>query len=283
MNPLTVLDIPVTARTAVWADMKKRMRTIAIGLPIVMVIVFAGNIPTLAGALLIAVMVTVEIAHMIDQNSRQNLLLAVPAAFLATLAIAFDRMELLAVAISLVLIPGALLAVRASQSRLKLFVDHYLHLAAGVLYVSVPMGFLAMIRAGQNGLAWTIYLLFVTWATDSMGLIGGRLFGRHKLAPTISPGKTVEGAAFGYGMGIVMALITALAAQLPWHPVIPAALLIPLLVICGDLVESWTKRYFDVKDSGSLLPGHGGFFDRADGLILATPVLYFILLLAGMI
>lgn len=263
--------------------MRNRLRTIAIGLPVVLAVVLLGETTTLIGALLVSVLVTVEIAHMIDGQSRNNLFLAIPAAFVATLAVALHRLDILALAALIILVPGLVLAAQASTNRAKIFIDHYLHLLAGVLYVAVPMGFLPLIRGANQGLEWTIFLLFATWTTDSMALIGGRLFGKRKLAPGISPGKSVEGAIFGYILGFVMGMVVALAANLPLAQALPGALAIPLLVICGDLMESWMKRYFDVKDSGSLLPGHGGFFDRVDGLILATPLLYFLLLVAGIL
>ncbi|MCU0515074.1 MAG: phosphatidate cytidylyltransferase [Anaerolineae bacterium] len=281
-SPTADANRSTAAPGAAWSDLRKRLLTITVGLPLVMLIVFAGGLPMLIGVLVVAVLVAAEIARMIEPDTPANLWLAVPAAALALLAIAGEQLLLFLPAAALILVPGAVRALRAPARRWQHFSDYTLHLLAGTLYAAVPLGMLVLIRE-HSGVAWTVFLLFTTWSTDSWALIGGRLWGRHKLAPTISPGKTTEGALVGYVAGVVMALIIMLAAQLPGGVALPAAVLLPALVIAGDLVESWMKRYFAVKDSGSLLPGHGGFFDRADGLILATPVLFFLLMRGIMI
>jgi phosphatidate cytidylyltransferase len=111
-----------------------------------------------------------------------------------------------------------------------------------------------------------LWVLVVTWSTDIGAYFVGRTFGRRKLAPAISPGKTVEGLWGGVAIAALLGGAWALAFGLPR----PSLVLAPLFALAaqgGDLFESWMKRRAGVKDSGGLLPGHGGVLDRLDGLV----------------
>ena len=120
-------------------------------------------------------------------------------------------------------------------------------------------------------------LLAVVWIADSAAYFAGRRFGRRKLAPRISPGKTwegVAGAAVGVGVYYVLVWVAWAPAFLAGHRLLDLALVagIVALSVEGDLFESWMKRRAGVKDSGSLLPGHGGVLDRIDGVVAALPL-----------
>ena len=154
-------------------------------------------------------------------------------------------------------------------------------LILGSLYIGLPLATLLSIRALPQGMAW-VYLLFAnTWATDIFALIGGRLFGRHKLAPSISSGKTVEGALIGLLCGGFAGVGVTLLFNLPPIPAMIINPLLSCLVIIGDLLESVFKRYYRIKDTSSILPGHGGFLDRIDGLVLSVIPVYFVALVMG--
>lgn len=139
--------------------------------------------------------------------------------------------------------------------------------ASGFLYALIPALALLWIRERDaHGLELLVWAFIVTWSTDIGAYFAGRRFGRRKLAPTISPGKTVEGL---YG-GIVAATLLGGAWALPTglgRPLLLLALLFAIAAQGGDLFESWMKRRAGVKDSGSWLPGHGGVLDRLDGLV----------------
>ncbi|MFC3549943.1 phosphatidate cytidylyltransferase [Lysobacter cavernae] len=164
--------------------------------------------------------------------------------------------------------------------------DHATHarvfkLAAGALSVIPAWCALAWIHVAEpNGHRWLLTALAIVWAADSGAYfagrkLGGRIFGGRKLAPRISPNKTFEGLAGGVVAGVVVGIVFALIAgaapaQLP--AVALVALAAVLFSVVGDLFESLLKRHAGVKDSGHLIPGHGGLLDRLDGVLAALPV-----------
>lgn len=147
----------------------------------------------------------------------------------------------------------------------------------GVLYAGMSAIALAALRNDDSaGLAVTIFLFAVVWATDIAAYFVGRKFGGPKLAPSISPGKTWSGAIGGTLGAVVAGLIVAWAYGTSWNIV---ALLVLILILSGisqvgDLFESSIKRRNGVKDSSQLIPGHGGVMDRVDGLVAAAAALF---------
>ena len=146
------------------------------------------------------------------------------------------------------------------------------------LYLGLPLGAMVAIRETRGRDALFLLMLTVI-VSDTAQYYSGRAFGRRPLAPAISPKKTVEGAVGGFVFG---ALVCAVIGTL-WLPVVPLALraaigvMIVALGIAGDLFESMLKRSAGVKDSSSLIPGHGGILDRIDALLFAAPVYYVVL------
>lgn len=119
--------------------------------------------------------------------------------------------------------------------------------------------------------------MLAVMSTDAAAYAGGRLLGRHQLAPSVSPNKTVEGALFGWlgGFGATIALDQIFGLDVAIWPLVLLAIVLPVLSQLGDLVESLFKRAMDVKDSSNLIPGHGGVLDRLDSLLFGLPVVYF--------
>jgi phosphatidate cytidylyltransferase len=139
----------------------------------------------------------------------------------------------------------------------------------GGLYGGFLFPHLVLLFRGADGRAWTFWLLSVVMAGDSAAYFIGRRFGARKLAPEVSPGKTIAGA-WGYLGGAALAgmVVAAMLLQrFSWAEILLLSLIVGVLGQFGDLFESWLKRVFAVKDSGSLLPGHGGLLDRLDSLI----------------
>jgi phosphatidate cytidylyltransferase len=152
----------------------------------------------------------------------------------------------------------------------------------GVAYLAFLGGFLIATRVGfENHPNLSTHLLgyffLVLMGSDTGAYFAGRAFGKHKLAPKISPGKTVEGLAGGL---LAAAAFAALATfwfipELPYEVSIPLAIVLALVGVLGDLAESAMKRGSKAKDAASILPGHGGLLDRLDSLLLNAPILYY--------
>ena len=128
-------------------------------------------------------------------------------------------------------------------------------------------------------MCWTLLLLAVIWVGDTAALAAGKLIGKRKFAPVLSPNKTYEGFLAGLlaGTGAAAALQQLLFPSLPLRHVIIASVLLGIFGQLGDLAESMLKRAAAIKDSSRLIPGHGGVLDRMDSLLFAFPVLYFYL------
>lgn len=152
----------------------------------------------------------------------------------------------------------------------------------GIIYICVPLALCIWLRlASTDGFLWVFGLLMANWGTDTGAYAGGRLFGRHKLAPKLSPNKTVEGAVVGWITGAVVGiLIFGIAGKLDARTII-LPIIVGISVILGDLFESALKRRYAVKDSGGILPGHGGILDRIDGTLLAAVTSILFLMLTG--
>lgn len=144
----------------------------------------------------------------------------------------------------------------------------------------VGIGFHSLVLARMGGLNKVLFALCIVWATDIGAYMIGRQFGRRKLWPQVSPNKTVEGFLGGIASAIVVAIIFLLVDQtlLSGYSFVKMVVLVALFSVFsqfGDLVESAIKRHFGVKDSGKVIPGHGGVLDRFDGLLFVFPIMHF--------
>jgi phosphatidate cytidylyltransferase len=162
----------------------------------------------------------------------------------------------------------------------------------GLIYIAYPLTLIPLLWKQEDGPALVLFLMVCVWAGDIAALYIGRAFGKRKLAPRLSPGKTwlgsvasILGSMLAASLVIYIAdLLTARGitilhiSQPLWQSLLLAAIL-NIAAQLGDLLESAIKRGAGVKDSGTMLPGHGGILDRIDALLLAAPVLWFILLL----
>lgn len=147
----------------------------------------------------------------------------------------------------------------------------------GIVYIPLLLSFLIVIRSGPAGMIWIFFLLAVVFGGDTSALYVGTYFGKHKLYPAVSPGKTIEGSIGGLCANLVVGAIIKhyFMPQLPWHFTIVFLMAVGVAGQVGDLFESALKRSCRIKDSGGILPGHGGFLDRIDALLFAAPVAYF--------
>ncbi len=147
----------------------------------------------------------------------------------------------------------------------------------GLIYIPLSLSLIVLLRNSPNGVAWVFFLLFIVFAGDVGAFYAGKFFGRHKLSPSISPGKTIEGSIGG----MIFCMIIGYVFMRLFLPHINEPIIFLFFVIVnisaqtGDLFESQLKRAGKIKDSGNILPGHGGILDRIDALLFAAPVTYF--------
>lgn len=146
----------------------------------------------------------------------------------------------------------------------------------GFFYSVVLLSHLYLLRQLPSGLEWTFLTIFLVWATDIGAYLIGRQFGSHLLAPQVSPKKTLEGSLGGLLFSIAVALVFwRMIGGANWIRYISMGIIIGISAQIGDLFESALKRSAGVKDSGKLIPGHGGILDRFDSLIFALPLVYY--------
>ncbi|KUP08695.1 phosphatidate cytidylyltransferase [Bacillus coahuilensis m2-6] len=161
--------------------------------------------------------------------------------------------------------------------------DDVAFIVMAILYVGFGFYYFIETRSADTGLTYVIYALLIIWATDSGAYLIGRRLGKKKLWPLISPNKTVEGSIGG----IVSAMIIAVAVffLFEWSISLPKLLVVTAILSVfgqiGDLVESALKRHYSVKDSGHILPGHGGILDRFDSLLFVFPLLHLFVIIGG--
>lgn len=155
-----------------------------------------------------------------------------------------------------------------------------------VIYTALPFGFALGLPSwrGSSDMGLEVFMLFVLiWSSDTFAYIAGRLFGKHKMAPIISPKKTWEGFVGGVALTLMLSFFVE-----QYNPELRGnwlviGFLISIFAPLGDLVESQLKRIFGVKDSGNIIPGHGGVLDRLDSFIICTPIVYLYFMLEKLI
>ena len=259
-------DIPPVAPTRVarrfrWSDLGKRAASAALLAPLALACLWLGAWWWTALLTVAAAGLALEWVRLCDGRLATPEGAAVPLAVLAAGMVASFNHEVIALG---VVAGGFLLAWRLGGRT---------SLAAGIPYLGFAMVALAWLRGdGDAGRANVLFLLLVVWASDIGAYAAGRLVGGPKLAPRISPAKTWSGAAGG----LVAAMAAGAAAALALHGgilphILPVAAGIGLAAQFGDLLESAVKRHYGVKDSGRLIPGHGGLLDRLDGVLTAAP------------
>jgi len=150
----------------------------------------------------------------------------------------------------------------------------------GILYIGFLLTHVSLIRNMANGRLWVLFLVATVWAGDIFALLSGSFFGRHKLYPKISPNKTFEGLGGAIVGSIIVALVFSMIfiPRLEKVPCILLAIGLGILGQFGDFTESMLKRGAQVKDSGTLIPGHGGMLDRVDSFLFSAPFLHYSLL-----
>jgi phosphatidate cytidylyltransferase len=257
--------------------LRERLLTAVVGLPIILGVVVLGGVPFAAVLAALLAAGCVELCQACGLGARRPetvLAAALTGALVpAVYAHADVRSGLLVAAV----VAPLLVAIWRADVEPDSGLPGWLVVPAAVLYVGWLGQHLLLVRRLHDGLGWTLVLLLATFATDTGAYAAGRLLGRHKLAPRVSPAKTVEGAVGGlvFAVAAVVALdyLLDLPQRLPMMLVLGVA--VGASAELGDLAESVIKRRLGVKDMGHLFPGHGGVLDRLDSLLFVAPVLYY--------
>lgn len=245
-----------------WSDLKLRLvSALALGL-VTLAALFAGTIAFAVIVLIVSVVMSWEWGRIV-RSGDWDLPLLVHALAVA-LAAVLAMLGLAAMAVAVLLVGTILLFALT-------FGGNSLMSALGVLYTGLPAVALIWIREdAPYGLGAILFLLIVVATTDTFAFLTGRLVGGPKLIPQLSPNKTWSGLIGGVLAAGLAGVLLAHFLNYPWLPVGVGAMLLGLIAQAGDFAESALKRSYNVKDASQLIPGHGGFMDRMDGLVSAA-------------
>jgi phosphatidate cytidylyltransferase len=250
-----------------------RFATAAVGIPILLYFMFWAPDLAYQGVVLLAIARAAhELMRMTMQDARESYAFGVVSTLqLAATLILTDNPVLHSLSILFVIVGGVLVPL-ARPEPLDRAGQRLAWLIAGPFYVGGLLASLGRIHHGERGGAWVLLAMWIAWSSDTGAYFAGRFFGRHKLAPRVSPAKTIEGAIGG----LLASLTGAFAAHFWFMPTLPLLDALVLAAVAnvfgqaGDLVESLVKRSTGVKDSGNILPGHGGMLDRVDALMFTA-------------
>ena len=272
------------------SSLGQRWLTALIAIPVVLVFVWFGGWWAFVGTAIVVVISCLEFYLMLLHIGQRPLIwmsLGLSILFLISAMLPQQRLLILDIGIA----ASILLSFPSFFWREKLegaLVDWALTLAIA-FYIGWPMSLLlwlrgfepAVFRPASGGwlylppeLWWLMTIFLGVWLFDGAAFFTGRYLGRHKLAPLISPGKTWEGVIGGLVACIVTCLVTTIPLGVPWYLSMLLAILIGGAATFGDLSESLIKRQTHVKDSGQIMPGHGGMLDRIDSILFAIVVVY---------
>src|SRR3984957_10644399 len=262
------------------SNLTVRLATAAVCVPLILLLLYRG--PAWGFFLLVfpAVLIgTWELFSMTHADDRVSQGLGVLLGGIASATLYFESHDYRFVVTLLIALP--LLGPFVTLIRLGSIESAALRAFAmgfGPLFVTVPLTLLALLRQdmGSDGASYVVMTMMFAWWGDTGGYFAGRFLGKRKLYPAVSPKKTVEGAIGGLAGSVAGALCAHFwyLPQIPLSHSVPLALLAGVLGQAGDLGESLIKRSTGVKDSGAIVPGHGGILDRVDGLLMTTVTVY---------
>lgn len=250
------------------------MASSVIGVPLLLGLLYLGG-PYWKGLFVLLGLVAVhEYFSMMKRNGLAPAVLPGYLLYLALLFLPLFSAVLVPVIYLLVIWNLALMLVKHPRARFD-------SLALGMFgpaYIGFLLSYTMRMQALSHPFLVILLALLLTWTSDMGGYFAGRLWGRHKMAPLLSPNKTWEGAAGALAFPLITAWFFFYLPHI--DRVYPAYILLlgvgaGLLAQCGDLIESAIKRFFGVKDSGRIIPGHGGVLDRFDGFLTVVPLVYY--------
>jgi phosphatidate cytidylyltransferase len=262
----------------------ERIKVTLVIVPLVVLFVYLGGLPYALGVIFVLSVASWEFWRIYRQggHSPSLVLMVGGSALLATARFFFDETANNVVLSALVLTAAIVHMIAHERGRDNSATDFAITIA-GALYLGWLGAYLVSLRNLPDGQWWFLTAMPAAWLADGGAYMVGMHYGRHKMAPRISPKKTWE----GYAGGIVTAVLCCTLLAACWNLVVPAitplkgailGLVISILAPMGDFAESMFKRQFGVKDASKLLPGHGGFFDRIDTSLWAAVIGYYLIL-----
>jgi phosphatidate cytidylyltransferase len=288
----------------------KRIATAVVLIPIVLLLVLRAPVPVVAVITAAIALVTVQEFLKLTEPYEVQPLRLPPYIFTGlfflfvavTAAAETPQLSslkfLLGLALASAIAPFVFLSITMRRTQMSAAYPAAAASSFAFVYIAVPLAMLVQLREQVSGAFWLLYLLLVVWAGDIFAYFVGRSLGRHLMAPRISPKKTWEGAAASLAASLIVgSLLFSHALQISsfllriglierrdgifglekpeaW-PIILLTIALNIAAQLGDLVESLIKRGAGVKDSGTILPGHGGMLDRIDALLFAAPIVWF--------
>ena len=270
-------------------ELRIRLITASVLLPIALLVSFVGG--ELFFGLILPVMAIGMLEFYVmekDTQTQGSSLTGIPTGIAVVSAFYLERNDVWQVALALCVAGTLLLEFARHPKQVGRALAQVGTTLCGLLYVAFPAAFMVSMRnQPEDGLKWVFLVFAITWAADTFGYIIGRLFGKKKLAPAISPNKTIEGAVGGIVGAWIAAFLLLILTDSLLPILIPMVAIAPLLAVGGDLFESAMKRFFRVKDSYvagfNVFPGHGGVLDRIDALVWVASWVFLYLGVAGML
>ncbi len=261
--------------------MKKRIISAILTIPILVFIFYLGGLALYLLLLALSLAGFNELSQLVSkmpERSRPYKALGYTGVFLILTALYIGQLYSFIISITLIVFFSAgwkLMFYRESS------LDRIGVTLFCIFYISWTFGFLIAIRGLSDGFFLLIMVIFIIWATDTGAYFSGISFGKTRLAPEVSPNKSVEGSIGGTLIAVLVAVIIGKSLGLTVSMAVMIGVLTSLLSQFGDLVQSALKRTAKIKDSGDLIPGHGGIMDRFDSFLLAPSTFYVIMLLLG--
>lgn len=271
------------------ADLRKRLQVAVVGVPFGILAAYVGDWFFSLMIVVVSSLIIRELSRLLRKLDWHSIPWLSYATNIALIAVAhFFTLRELSLVVIVALVIGGLSSLRGDALRgaRRLIPTFYVSFAVGF-----PVATLVMIRESVtwetnfSGMVMIMMIIGGVWIVDTCAYFVGRGLGRHKLAPRLSPNKTIEGALGSLIGGAVFAALWGMMVHQQvglWHRVV-IGLLIGSVSVLGDLVQSMLKRAAQVKDSGSMIPGHGGVYDRFDSLLFVAPTVFIYMYAAGLL
>ncbi len=276
--------------------MVARLITAAVGIVLVIGLLFLGESMPIVITIAISLVTGLMCGELLTAKGlHKNLRISIPSILFGIVMPLLSSTDFVFIPLYLFTV---ILFITAVLCHEKISAEETMFAFGGSLLITLSMTSIAYVACGANGLAplyngtdtgkaftafWIVLILAIPWFADSGAYFAGMLFGKHKLCPTISPKKTIEGAVGGLVCGFLSSILVGFVftyiysgVSINYIPLIIIGLVNPIVSIFGDLTFSIIKRSCGIKDFGSIMPGHGGMLDRFDSIILCAPLVFII-------